>query len=108
MLFVKSREKKRGDAIWVISFFSIVTYSVAWNATKFPSMLQEDLGGGLSRVDPNAIVREDGCGVPVDLELLRNVLENGGERRLPRYIYPKRIKIKMIVRLNARIKYVFH
>lgn len=65
-----------------------MTNPITRDAAKFASVLQEDLGGGLGRVDTNTVVSEDGRGVPVDLELLRNVLENGCERRLPRHIYP--------------------
>ena len=65
-----------------------MTNPVARDAAKLTPVLQEDLGGSLGRVNPNAVVCEDRSGVPVDLELLCNVLENGCERRLPRHVYP--------------------
>ena len=44
-------------------------------------MLEEDITRSLARVDADTIVRDDRSRARVDLELLSNVLEDGGERR---------------------------
>ena len=60
--------------------------TVAGDAAELGAVLEEDLAGSLGRVDADAVVGEDGGAVPVDAELLGDVLEHGCERRLGRHL----------------------
>ena len=60
--------------------------AVAGDAAELGAVLEEDLAGRLRGVDADAVVGEDGGAVPVDAELLGDVLEHGGERRLGRHL----------------------
>lgn len=72
---------------FILYSFLIMTNPVTRNTTKFTSMLEENLGSSLCRVDANAVVCQDCRRVPVNLEFLGDVFENSRERSLSRNVY---------------------
>ena len=61
---------------------SAAAYSVTRNAAKLRSVLQEDLSGSLNWIDADSVIGQNGRTVPVDPELLSNVLDNSCKRCL--------------------------
>ena len=58
--------------------------SVARNEPEFGSVLEEDVSGGLLRVDADAVFGDDGRRRRWDLELFGRELEDGRERGVVR------------------------
>ena len=59
--------------------------SVARNESEFRSVLEEDVSGGLLRIDADSVLRDDGRGRRRNLELFGREFEDGRERSVLRH-----------------------